>query len=92
MTTEDEPSDPQTMTEPPESDGPPWPAELELVVWLAQMVAAMPSILGRPVADQDRPYVAVVQDGATPAPRAGKPQRAAAVSTSAVITDLGWVN
>ena len=27
MTTEDEQSDPQTMTEPPESDGPPWPAE-----------------------------------------------------------------
>jgi len=45
-----------------------------------------------PVPDQDRPYVAVVQDGATPAPCAGKPQRAAAVSTSAVITDLGWVN
>src|SRR6185312_4411013 len=48
--------------------------------------------LRRPVADQDRPYVAVVQDGATPAPRVGKPQRAAAVSISAVITDLGWVN
>ena len=29
--------------------------------------------LGRPVADQDRPDVAVVLDGATPAPRAGKP-------------------
>lgn len=36
--------------------------------------------------------MAVVQDGAAPAARAGKPLCAAAVSVSAVRTDLGWVN
>jgi len=36
--------------------------------------------------------MAVVQDGAATAARAGKPLGAAAVSVSAVRTDLGWVN
>jgi hypothetical protein len=66
--------------------------QVEFVVWLAQMVAAMPSIFGDQSRIRTGRYVAVVQDGATLAPRVGKPQRAAAVSTSAVITDLGWVN
>ena len=48
--------------------------------------------LGRPVADQDWPDVAVVQDGAATAARAGKPLCAAAVSISAVRTDLRRVN
>jgi hypothetical protein len=36
--------------------------------------------------------MAVVQDGAATAARAGKPLCAAVVSVSAVRTDLGWVN
>ena len=36
--------------------------------------------------------MAVVQDGAATAPRAGKPLCAAAVSVSAVCTDLRWLN
>src|SRR6202171_627028 len=48
--------------------------------------------LGRPFADQDWPDMAVVQDGATTAARAGKPLCAAVVSVSALRTDLGWVN
>ena len=36
--------------------------------------------------------MAVVQDGAATAARAGKPLCAAAVSVSAVRTDLRWVN
>ena len=36
--------------------------------------------------------MAVVQDGATAAARGGKPLCAAAVSVSAVCTDLRWVN
>jgi hypothetical protein len=36
--------------------------------------------------------VAVVQDGAATAARAGKPLCAAVVAVSAVRTDLGWVN
>ncbi|MDT5185442.1 MAG: hypothetical protein QOI29_3600 [Mycobacterium sp.] len=47
---------------------------------------------GRPVADQYWPDVAVVQDGAATAARAGKPLCAAVVSVSAVRTDRGWVN
>jgi hypothetical protein len=48
--------------------------------------------LGRPFADQDWPDMAVVQDGAATAARAGKPLCAAAVSVSAVCTDLRWLN
>src|SRR6476659_5664845 len=48
--------------------------------------------LGRPCADQDWPGMAVVQDGAATAAGAGKPLCAAAVSVSAVCTDLRWVN
>ena len=48
--------------------------------------------LGRPFADQDWPDMAVVQDGAATAARAGKPLCAAVVSVSAVRTDLRWVN
>jgi hypothetical protein len=48
--------------------------------------------LGRPFADQDWPDMAVVQDGAATAARAGKPLCAAVVSVSAVCTDLRWVN
>src|ERR1700682_3285762 len=47
--------------------------------------------LGRPLADQDWPDMAVVQDGATTAAGAGKPDCAAAVSISAVRTDLRLV-
>src|SRR5215207_6298331 len=48
--------------------------------------------LGRPFADQDWPDMAVVQDGAATAAGAGKPLCAAAVSVSAVGTDLRWLN
>jgi hypothetical protein len=65
--------------------------QVELVVWLAQMVAAMPSIFG----DLSR-----IRTGRMwrwckmePPPRRVRANHsAAAVSTSAVITDLGWVN
>ena len=44
--------------------------------------------LGRPFADQDWPDMAMVQDGAATASRAGKPLCATAVSVSAVRTHL----
>jgi hypothetical protein len=62
------------------------------VVWLAQMVPAMPSILGDHSRIRDWPDMAVVQDGAATASRADKPLCATAVSVSAVRTDLRWLN
>jgi hypothetical protein len=57
--------------------------QVELVVWLAQMVPAMPSILGDHSWIRTWSDMAVVQDGAATAARAGKPKRAAVVSISA---------
>src|SRR6476619_5005259 len=48
--------------------------------------------LGRPFADQDWSDMAVVQDGAATAARAGKPLCAAAVSVSAVYIDPWWLD